>query len=216
MHVARLGWNGHGEKPGTLCPTGDDLWRSYLFPSSSPSLPQAALAAPDPESAAVASSGPAVSPAARACHWCRGEPLPEMSMCADCLPKNAAALKARYRLRRLAGICVDCGKEMALAGHASCQGCLEEGNERRRVAWLGRRAERRAAGMCHVCGIVPVEAEVKRCAGCRGKRMDHYRAAAAEGLCACRKRRPSPGKKSCRQCRRRDADRKRAAYNAAG
>jgi len=68
----------------------------------------------------------------------------------------------RYRKLKEKGLCVDCGKELALPGHtrgAECQKRTSEGDRRRTRE---RTAKLKKAGLCIECGLVnPAEGKAK-------------------------------------------------------
>lgn len=94
-------------------------------------------------------------------------PLPqgwEGHTCQKC--RDAARSDAERR--KAVGMCVRCGREMAVPGIIHCPACREHvrrkaaarGNDRQNARMRHLRAERRAAGLCTKCGGTPAPGKV--------------------------------------------------------
>ncbi len=121
-------------------------------------------------------------------------PVPERSLCANCLKRGRKSEQARYaraksegtryggrdpesrrrmarernrrrrRERREAGLCAMCGRQAPVVGSAVCTPCREE----RRAAERKLYAERRAGGRCGRCGAEVID-NASTCASCTAR-----------------------------------------------
>jgi len=74
----------------------------------------------------------------RICPQCEKRPAVEgKSSCADCLQKAKERTTLRYRQRKRAGLCVDCGGQRDTRGMLKCSACSENSNKRRKQRRTG-------------------------------------------------------------------------------
>ena len=118
--------------------------------------------------------------------------------------------RAYYHDRKQRGKCVECASRDAVAGKTMCAPCLAERRERKSTL-VG-------LGVCTNCGSQPAEPRRKKCARCLRDCRDAIRALFDRrrdaGQCVTCGRDPTPGRKSCDECRRDQARRSRESYHA--
>lgn len=89
-------------------------------------------------------------------------PSGRKSWCRAC---ESSRQQQRYRERRLANVCIDCGRMTVSASHVLCVGCRA-----RRAQAL---AARRASGKCITCGHA-AQSGRSRCAACIARERFHH------------------------------------------
>lgn len=129
--------------------------------------------------------------------------------------------KEFYRLRKKAGVCVQCGQEDAftMAGRSRCSRCAEMGAESKRklrtveekkirmnAQHNDMEQKRRDMGLCPMCGR-PATPGYITCEYCRAKKRNWQRNRrnsfhrGENGICwTCNKNKSLPGKHLCQSC----------------
>jgi uncharacterized OB-fold protein len=181
VYRRQLAWDGKGERPGPLCPEGDGLWKSYLFPPFAPAL--ASAAADPPASPEMPDDLAETLPT---CAYCPNAPDEGYVSCGRCRARMLAHHRALRAKRRESGLCVACGKATAALGEW-CAGC------RRRA--MSEYERLRDSPNCASCRKPKEDRARPYCAGCRAdanRRRRDQRAAARAARLPADPRMPKP------------------------
>lgn len=130
------------------------------------------------------------------CTSCMKQPAdPGKAMCVACKQANISIMQARYRRRRYAGVCGQCGGAVA-STRALCEPCRQK--QRARIKLMVN--DRRRTGLCPRCGDQAASGRV-RCLGCTAENRQIFLRRKANGICThCGSRQATPSKTKCGHC----------------